>query len=71
MGIFINMASPKDQYVCAQICVEVDIEASSPEAIKLTVGTWYHFQKLDYEQLSFKCRGRHEYGNFLRNFPQK
>jgi hypothetical protein len=41
-----------------------------PEAVKLTVGAWHHFQKLDYEQLSFKCRSCHEYGHFQRNFPK-
>ena len=65
------MESPKDQYACSRICVEVDLEAGLPEAIKLTVGNWYHYQKLDYEQLPFKCRGCHEYEHFLRNCPQK
>jgi hypothetical protein len=41
-----------------------------PEAIKLKVGDWQHYQKLDYEQLSFKCRGCHEYGHFQRNCPK-
>ena len=54
LGRFIDIASPKDQYACARICVEVDLEAGLLEAIKLTVGTWYYFQKLDYEQLPFK-----------------
>ena len=65
------MASPKDQYSCAQICMEVDLEVRLPEAIKLTVGNWYHFQKLDYEKLPFKCRGCHEYEHFYHNCPQK
>ena len=65
------MASPKDQYACACICVEVDLEAGLPEAIKLTVGNWSHFQKLYYEQLPFKCRGCHEYRHFIRNCPKK
>ena len=46
---YIGMASPKDQYACARICVEVDLESGLPKAIKLTVGNWSHFQKLDYE----------------------
>ena len=71
LGKYIDMASPKYQYVCTRICVEVDLEAGLPEAIKLTMENWYHFQKLDYEQLPFKCRGCHEYGHFIRNFPQK
>ena len=64
------MDSPKDQYGGARICVEVDLEAGLPEAIKLTVGSWSHFQKLDYEQLPFKCRGCHEYGHFICNCPK-
>ena len=65
------MAIPKAQYACARICVEVDLKAGLPEAIKLTVGKWSHFQKLDYEQLPFKCRGCHEYGHFIRNCPKQ
>ena len=61
------MASPKDQYACACICVEVDLEARMTEAIKLSVGNWYHYQKLDYKQYPFKCRGCHEYKHFYRN----
>ena len=71
LGKYIDMASPKDQYACARVCVEVDLEAGLPEAIKLTVGNWVHFQKLDYEHLPFKCRGYHEYGHFIRNCPKK
>ena len=70
LGKYIDMASPKDQYACACIYVEVDLEARLPEAIKLTMGNWFHFQKLDYEQLPFKCRGCHEYGHFIHNYPR-
>ena len=70
LGKYIDMASPKDQYACARICVEVDLEAGLPEAINLTVGNWSHIQKLDYEQLPFKCRGCHEYVHFIRNCPK-
>jgi hypothetical protein len=50
--------------------VEVDLEVRLLEVVKLTVGAWHHFQKLDYEQLSFKCRSFHEYGHFQRNCPK-
>ena len=71
LGRYIDMASPKDQYACAHICVEVDLEVELLQAIKLTVGNWYHYQKLDYEQLPFKCRGCHEYEHFFCNCPKK
>jgi hypothetical protein len=70
LGRYIDRAEPRDQYSCARICVEVDLEVGLPEAIKLKVGNWQHFQKLDYEQLPFKCRGCHEYGHFQRNCPK-
>jgi hypothetical protein len=70
LGQYIDRADPKDQYSCAHICVEVDLEVGLPEAIKLKVGEWQHYQKLDYEQLPFKCRGCHEYGHFQRNCPK-
>ena len=71
LGRYIDMASLKDQYACARICIEVDLEAGLPEEIKLIVGNWYQFQKLEYEQLPFKCRGCHEYRHFFHNYPQK
>lgn len=71
LGKFIDRANNKDQYDCARICVEVDLEVGLPEAIKLNVGSWSHIQKLDYEQLPFKCRGCHEYDHFARNCPKK
>jgi hypothetical protein len=70
LGHYIDRDDPKDQYSCARICVEVDLEIGLPEAVKLKVGEWQHLQKLDYEQLSFKCRGCHEYGHFQRNCPK-
>jgi hypothetical protein len=70
LGRFINKADLKCRYSCARICVEVDLEVGLSEAIKLTVEKWNHYQKLDYEQLSFKCRGCHEYGNFQKHCPK-
>ena len=61
LGRYIDKVDPKGQYLCARICVEVDLEAGLPEEIKLIVGEWKHYQNLDYEQLSFKCRSFHEY----------
>ena len=54
---------------CARICVEVDLEVGLPEAIKIRVGSWTHVQKLDYEQLPFKCRKCHVYGHFAKGCP--
>lgn len=37
LGHFIDKVEPKGQYSCVRICVEVDLEAGLPEAIKLTI----------------------------------
>ena len=66
---FIDRAKNKDQYDCARICVEVDLEVGLPEAIKIKVGSWSHVEILDYEQLPFKCRKCHVHGHFARNCP--
>jgi hypothetical protein len=70
IGKFIDKADNKSIYNCARICVEVDLEAGLPEAVKLTVGNWSHYQKLDYEHLPFKCRTCQEHGHFQRNCPK-
>lgn len=71
LGKFIDQAARRDQYSCARICVEVDLEEGLPEAIKLTVAGWTHIQELDYEQLPFKCRHCHGYGHFAKNCKKK
>jgi hypothetical protein len=38
LGHYIDKADPKDQYSCARICVEVDLEIDLSEAVKLKVG---------------------------------
>ena len=70
IGKFVDKADNKNNYNCARICIEVDLEAGLPEAVKLTVGTWTHFQKVDYEHLPFKCRACQEHGHFQRNCPK-
>ena len=70
IGHFIDKADNKGQYTCARICVEVDLEAGLPEAIKIKVGSWTHYQKLDYEHLPFKCRNCQEHGHFQRYCPK-
>ena len=48
----------------------MDLEAGLLEAVKLMIGSWQHYQKLDYEQLPFKCRNCQEHGHFQRNCPK-
>ena len=64
LGKYIDKAERRDQYTCARICVEVDLQVGLPEAIKFTVVDWSHVQELDYEQFPFKCRHCHGYGHF-------
>ena len=71
LGKYIDQAVRKDQYSCARICVEVDLEEGLPEAIKLTVAGWTHVQELDYEQLPFKCRHCHGHGHFAKHCKKK
>ena len=71
LGNYIDREERKDQYSCARICAEVDLEVVLPEAIKLTIANWSYIQELDYEQILFKCRFCHEYGYFARNCKKK
>jgi hypothetical protein len=36
----------------------------------LNLDNWSYVQQVDYEQISFKCKACHEYGNFEKNCPQ-
>ena len=40
------------------------------EVVNLYMDGWEHMQKVDYEQLPFKCKKFHEYGHFVKNFPK-
>jgi len=44
LGKYIDRAERRDQYSCARIGVEVDLEEGLPEAIKLTMADWSHIQ---------------------------
>lgn len=46
LGKYIDRVERREQYLCARICVEVDLEIGLPEVIKLTIAS---FQELDYE----------------------
>jgi hypothetical protein len=71
LGKYIDHAARKDQYACARICVEVDLEEGLPEAINLTAAGWTYVQELDYEQLPFKCRHCHGHGHFAKHCKKK
>ena len=46
MAKYIDRGDRRDQYTCARICVEVDLEVGLPEAINLNVADWSHVQEL-------------------------
>jgi hypothetical protein len=67
----LDRAEPKgEQFTCARICVEVNLEKGLPDTIKLSLGEWCHIQKLDYEQIPFKCLRCHAYGHFAKSCPK-
>ena len=37
LGKYIDRVDRRDQYTCARICVEVDLEVGIPEVINLTI----------------------------------
>ena len=68
---YIDRDDCRDQYTCARICVEVDLEVGLHEAINLTIADWSYVQELYYEQLPFKCIFCHGYGHFARTRKKK
>ena len=39
--------------------------------VTLFMDGWEYMQKVDYEQLPFKCRRCHEYEHFVKRFPKE
>ena len=72
LGKYIDKAYPKEPlFSCARIYVEVDLEKGLPEEVNLFMDGWEYLQKVDYEQLPFKCRKCHEYRHFVKSFPKE
>jgi hypothetical protein len=66
---YIDRVEPQEGILaCAQICVEMDLEKGLPEYIQLTLDNWTYIQQVDNEQLLFKCKSCHEYGNFAKTY---
>jgi hypothetical protein len=58
LGRFLDNAAPKgEQFTCARICVEVNLEKGLPKSIKLSLGEWCHIQELDYRGPSLEISG--------------
>ena len=47
--------------------MKVDMEKGLLEVVNLYMDGWENMQKVDYEQLPFKCKKCHEYGHFVKN----
>ena len=71
MGKYNDRDERRDQYTCARICVEVDLEVVIPEAINLTVVDWSQVKELYYEKSPFKCIFCHGYRYFSRSCKKK
>lgn len=71
VGKYIDRNEPKDNIkACSFICVEFDLGKGLPEAIKLNVDNWTHIHQLDYDQIPFKCKVRHEYSHFANRYTK-
>ena len=58
-------------FSCSHICVEFDLNKGMNEDITLIMDKWTHSQKVDYDQLPFKCKIFHDYGHFARYCPKR
>ena len=68
LGWYIDKSEPKyPMFSCAWICVEVDLKKGLPEVVNLIMDSWSHEQKVDYDQLHFKCKKWYGCGHFARD----
>lgn len=56
--------------ILARIYIELELENDLPKAIQFTLDNWTFIQLVDYDQILFKSKQCHEYGNLARNFPK-
>lgn len=47
----------------------MDAFGALPKAVKLEIRDELWLQPVDYEQIPFRCRRRHEHGHLIREFP--
>jgi hypothetical protein len=65
-------ATLKGRYTSyARICIEMDVSGALPEAISLEFRDEEWIQRIDYDQILFRCRICHEHGHLLRECPLK
>jgi hypothetical protein len=51
----------------ARILVNLNVREGIGEEVKLSWGSCTHTQSLDYENVPFRCRRFHQYGNLVMN----
>jgi len=49
----------------ARILVNINVREGLGDEIELVLGSYRHIQKLDYENIPFRCRRCHEYGHLV------
>jgi len=51
----------------ARILVNINVREGLGDAVELILGHYRHIQKLDYENIPFRCRRCHEYGHLVED----
>eukprot|EP00253_Pinus_taeda_P012372 PITA_12372 len=72
LGTFIKAseATLQKKYTsCVRICVEMDVSGALHEGLWLEYRDEDYFQRIDYEQIPFRCRKCHEHGHLIRECP--
>jgi hypothetical protein len=63
-------ATLKGRYTSyARICIEMDVSGALPESTSLESRDEEWIQRIDYDQIPFRCRRCHEHGHLFREFP--
>lgn len=68
--ILITKGKRKCNATYARICVGMEFNKGFPQEVYLMAPNYVWVQKLNYDNISFRCRECYERGHVIKNYPK-